>query len=149
MDEQFKPGTEEIPNLPPSAPSEPTPAPGVSNVPQDVTLAWAPSKDPEGEVVSYKVLVGTTPDKMAVFADVTVPRLRLILPHDTPPVFFWRVIAIDASGAKTAGPLWSFKAGARVPTDEPGSGESNTEPINVESNETLPAAPSTDSPTLG
>lgn len=96
------------PNLPPSAPSQPTPADASINQPRDVTLAWKGANDAEGGAVTYDVSIGFGGIMRKVASGV---KGTSYIPTETLEYgrpYSWRVTAVDAAGSRTQGPLWKF-----------------------------------------
>ncbi len=93
---------------PPVAPAEPTapfPISAAADVPLDVQLDWADSAG----AVSYDVFLGTGPAlaQMALQGNTTASEwLPTSLAAGT--TYYWRVVAKNAAGATTPGPVWSF-----------------------------------------
>jgi len=94
-------------NAPPTIPSSPTPPDGAINQPTSLTLGWV-SSEPDGDNVTYDVYFGkTNPPTDLIAGDLTTAsatRINL----DTASTYFWQVLATDAKGASTLGPVWKF-----------------------------------------
>jgi formylglycine-generating enzyme required for sulfatase activity len=95
-------------NLPPDAPSNPSPPDGATQVSTSVVLGWS-GGDPDGGAVTYDVYLearDATPDRL-VCDHVTVascdPGLLLSGTH-----YYWRTVATDERQASRPGPVWSF-----------------------------------------
>jgi uncharacterized protein YkwD len=95
------------PNRAPYEPHTPFPADRAAAQPDVLTLSWS-GGDPDGDAVTYYVYVE---------ADNAIPsRLYgrttgLTLPLEglqRGATYFWQVVAVDALGARTPGPIWSF-----------------------------------------
>jgi hypothetical protein len=98
-----------IVNSPPAAPSAYVPANLATNVSISAALTWACS-DPEDDDITYSVYVGKTADNLAVVGQVK--NTKSFSPTlDINTTYFWKVIATDANGAKTEGPVQSFTTG--------------------------------------
>ena len=110
-----------IPDLPPSAPANPSPAPGVSGVGPMVLFCWDACRDPEGGEVTYNFMLGTTLDKIStLFTNIRTPECKIMLADGPERVYFWRIQAVDKLGNLTWGPLWSFKSVGHAGTTVPG-----------------------------
>ncbi|MFH0815725.1 MAG: Ig-like domain-containing protein [Methanobacteriota archaeon] len=93
------------PNLPPNAPSNPSPADGTVNVATTSALSWTCS-DPDGDPLTYDVYLGTTnPPTVLVANDIAATTTSPALAAST--LYYWYVIANDGS-ATTNGPVWAF-----------------------------------------
>jgi hypothetical protein len=97
-------------NLPPSVPRNPTPAPGLNNVPTDVVLGWEAS-DPEQSGLHYDLYLGTSSDPPLVASYLTAPSYS---PQSLAgrTLYYWKVVAFDSDNLSTAGPVWTFTTGA-------------------------------------
>lgn len=103
-------------NNPPSAPSNPTPADGDTNVSLRPTLGWDASVDPDGDAVTYDVYVGlsTNPQSDPLFESHGLTTNSCIpypagstegLPAST--AIYWQVVASDGY-LSTTGSVWQF-----------------------------------------
>jgi RHS repeat-associated protein len=109
-------------NTPPDAPSAPRPADGAVDQASvsggvDLTLGWQ-GGDADGDSVTWDIYLGTNS------AQVTArdPAVRIGQGLTNPSVqtaglafltqYFWRVVATDARGASTLGPVWRFTTAA-------------------------------------
>ncbi len=111
-----------VPNLPPSAPSNPVPQDGQGGVDPGVTLAWSPSIDPDGDAIVYDVHLGVTnPPGFMVSQSASTFDPPGDLSYDT--TYFWQIIADDSEGARVDGPVWWFKTGPEpnAPPEAPAS----------------------------
>jgi hypothetical protein len=93
-------------NLPPAAPSNPSPADNSTNQGSDVTLQWQCS-DPEGQALTFDVYLGTTNPPDLEASNFGSTRYNPV-PRQFGTTYWWRIVARDASGAETSGPIWSF-----------------------------------------
>ena len=118
------------PGEPPNEPADPGPADGAVDVGVNADLSWTGGDPDTGDAVAYDVYFGTDP----------VPPLAAVkLTGSTfdpgaltvAATYYWRVVARDAAGNVTPGPVWSFTAtgvdsGAPTPpsgvTAQPGPG---------------------------
>lgn len=122
-------------NYPPNVPSNPVPANGGANQSESVTLTWQ-SGDVDGDAVTYDVYFGTSPTPPLVASDVTtksyVPGL---LAFQT--TYRWKVVARDALGAETEGPLWAFITRINSPPNIPSSPSPANNAVGRPVNQTL------------
>ena len=94
----------------PMAPAELLPADGATDTAATVELSWAPSLDPEGDAVTYDVLLdaggpGTVPAR-ALAEGLTDTYFAAELEVSTS--YRWQVVARDAAGAASASAVQSF-----------------------------------------
>ncbi len=102
-------------NRPPYIPSQPEPADGAVDQTVNVTLRWV-GGDPDGEAVTYDVYLdaGDGMPTTLVCDDVASPTCSpSMLAYDTH--YVWRVVATDARGESTEGPVWGFTTLATPP----------------------------------
>src|SRR5262249_20941827 len=92
-------------NLPPLAPFDPTPVDGQASVSVYTTLAWS-AADPDNNLASFDLYLGTTSDPPLHAAGLTQPVFQETLPELA--TLYWRVVARDEWGAETTSPVWSF-----------------------------------------
>ena len=95
--------TENRAPYPPSSPSPPHAATGISVM---VDLSWI-GGDPDGDTVTYDVYFGTSssPPKLSGNQSATTYDLPVLNFGTT---YYWKIIAWDTHGASSVGPLWSF-----------------------------------------
>ncbi|MHB1135156.1 MAG: PKD domain-containing protein, partial [Chloroflexota bacterium] len=97
-------------NAPPTAPTNPSPADGATGVAVSTNLSWTASSDPQGDPVSYQVLLSTVNPPVA-----TASGCGTLLTTTCDPsadlaagtTYYWRVVASDGQ-ASTNGTVWSF-----------------------------------------
>jgi len=94
-------------NDPPDVPVYIAPADSSSGVESPAQLSWSGS-DPEGDTVTYEVQTGTLITNLnTVVRDLTAPAYSAQgLGGST--TFFWRIVTVDAGGARTEGPIRRF-----------------------------------------
>lgn len=116
-------------NIPPGAPSAPTPAAGATNVRSPVRMSWSGGGDQDEDPVTYDVRLGIANPPEERLADgltettATTGELR----HRT--TYFWQVIARDSLGATTTGPVWSFTTqDPPPPSNHPPRAPANPQP---------------------
>ena len=112
--------TLEIPNIPPIAPSSPTPSNTSVNQEISVSLSWSCS-DPDGDVLSYDVYFGTSSNPTALLAINQSEQnfLKSGLTYLT--TYYWKVVAKDNKGGITSSPVWSFTTVEEIITDIDGN----------------------------
>ena len=93
-------------NIPPNAPSAPSPTNGSTGHAHDVSLAWS-CNDIDGDALTYSVYFGTdaSPPLLASGLSGASYGLESLVLGQT---YYWRIVALDARGAETTGTLWSF-----------------------------------------
>ncbi len=94
-------------NLAPNQPGNPTPPQGATGVAITTDLGWT-GGDPDGDLVTYDVYLGTTstPPKVAGNQSSTTYDPGLLAYGTT---YYWKIVAWDNHGAGTVGPLWNYK----------------------------------------
>lgn len=104
-------------NLPPAAPSNPSPPNAANDQPLTSTLAWQCS-DPEGDALTYDVYFGTsgTPPLVATNVATTAYAPGALSGNRT---YRWRIVARDVGGGMTSGPTWLFTTKANNPPNAP------------------------------
>jgi MYXO-CTERM domain-containing protein len=87
-------------------------SPGSGTLREDGPLEWRPSTDPEGQAVTYDVVVtdaGGVVRAQAVSLQAVGPRVTWTPPELSPGVWTWKVRAVDEAGAASAWTEpWSF-----------------------------------------
>ncbi len=122
-------------NLPPTAPSNPSPPDSAIGVASPATLQWT-STDPNGDPVRFDVYFGDTSPpplwrtNLASPSTVTGP----LVPERQ---YFWRVVARDSHGAETTGAQWNFTAKPNSPPLPPSSPTPADMAVNRPINSTL------------
>lgn len=77
----------------------------------DTILTWDIPENPDNDVLTYDVYLGTEPGKLRLLVSncqKTSCKLGALTGNED---YFWQVIAKDELGEETAGPVWSFKTG--------------------------------------
>jgi hypothetical protein len=99
-------------NQPPYEPADPWPADGAVNQLPPLVLTWT-GGDPDEDEVTYDVYLdpGEVAPQTPVCEDLASPVCNPVaLLDDTG--YNWQVLATDAHGATTAGPVWAFSTAA-------------------------------------
>lgn len=120
-------------NLPPDVPSSPTPANNVGGISMTGSLEWSCS-DPEGQAVSYDVYLGLsmTPPLVGHTTTTHFNYAFQVLGH-----YYWRIVAKDASGNETGGPVWSFVTSLHPTINTPPLLPSKPSPADASTNQAL------------
>lgn len=110
-------------NPAPFAPDAPTPDDGALNVALDADLSWNAS-DPQQEAVHCEVRFGINPNALVIVADNVIPGAGQRATFDPGALavgqnYYWRIRVIDARGAATTGPTWTFSTGGNLPPNPP------------------------------
>ncbi len=113
-----------VANYPPSAPSSPSPANNATNRPVTTTLGWQCS-DSDGDAITYDVYFGTASPPPLVASNVAT-KAYAPGPLAFATTYRWKIVARDAPGAETSGPIWSFTTKANSAPTAP----SNPNPPN-------------------
>jgi uncharacterized protein YkwD len=98
---------DQAPNQAPHRPHTPAPVHGATGQPDAITLSWS-GGDPDGDAVSYTVYLepGTaTPTRIHGQTTQTFVSASGLQRGVT---YYWQIAAVDAHGARTLGPIWSF-----------------------------------------
>lgn len=98
-------------NKAPSAPSYLSPASNGRNVGILATLRWSAATDPDEDVLTYVVKLGTDPDALDVVSVSGFKGTSLALSERLRRgrTYYWQVTAQDPGGLKAEGPLASFR----------------------------------------
>ncbi len=122
-------------NEAPNTPSAPFPPNGATNVNLNVDLSWS-GGDPNGDVVTYDVYLGTTSSPPLVIANQsgTIYDPGTLIFNTT---YYWKIVAWDVYGAMKAGPLWSFTTRINHPPNTPSAPNPAHGTVNVNINADL------------
>ncbi|MCA0447285.1 MAG: hypothetical protein LCH54_13760 [Bacteroidetes bacterium] len=104
----FKTG--DLPNLAPSAPSNPNPASNLTILqPTVLAISWS-CDDPNGDPLTYDVYFGTSPSPDLFFIVSVNQTEKSYTPSGltTNTTYYWKIVAKDDKGASTIGQLWQF-----------------------------------------
>ncbi len=100
-----------LPNTAPAAPNLVSPADRESDVAINASFMWAASEDPDGDVVTYRLMVsengGTT--WTTVTTEATSAKLPKFMSRNTG--YVWKVEASDPFGGKNESAPYSFRTG--------------------------------------
>ncbi len=91
---------------PPDVPRDPRPGDGKTSG-TSVDLSWKCS-DPDGEKLVYDVYFGSSQNPPIYKRNLKENRLKL-MNLKVGKTYYWRVVAIDPTGLKRVGPVWSFR----------------------------------------
>jgi glutaredoxin len=95
-------------NVPPNEPNTPIPANEAVDVDLNANLYWTGGDPNPGDQVTYDVYFGTTNPPPLVNSEQTQTNYNPgTMQYGT--TYYWKIIAYDASGESTEGPIWSFK----------------------------------------
>ncbi|MEN2983573.1 MAG: fibronectin type III domain-containing protein [Dictyoglomaceae bacterium] len=96
-------------NNPPSQPSNPNPPDNAQNVPASTPILSWQCSDSDNDPLVYDIYFGTDENNLLnIKANHPTTSYQLYnLSLNT--TYYWRVVAKDSKGAKTEGPIWSFK----------------------------------------
>ncbi|MHC4215945.1 MAG: hypothetical protein ACYSWP_21555, partial [Planctomycetota bacterium] len=102
-------------NKAPDSASNPSPIDGATGVEISITLSWTCS-DPDGDALTYDVLMGTTADPVdKVASGISSSSQEVSLDANT--TYYWKVIASDGQRA-TSSAVWQFKTRASSGTNQ-------------------------------
>jgi hypothetical protein len=98
----------------PMPPSNPVPSDGVTHVDQWPAFSWV-GQDWNNDIASYDVYLGTTTSPPLVATGLTTSAWDPPASLSVFSTYYWRVVAHDATGLQTSGPLWSFTTSQHSP----------------------------------
>ncbi|HWN82138.1 MAG TPA: hypothetical protein VNM87_08590, partial [Candidatus Udaeobacter sp.] len=107
-------------NRPPSRPIAPEPPDGEIGIPIEPELGWSGGVDPDGDPVTFRVLIDTVNPPVAVFASATNATAVLVGPLQHLRTYYWQIVAEDSRGGYTPGPVWAFST-QDIPNSAPGA----------------------------
>lgn len=112
-------GTESNDNLPPSVPSNPSPANNATEQSLDVTLSWQ-CTDPDGDNLVYDLYFGadSTPNLVSQNQSQMSYNPGQLTASTT---YFWKIVSKDNNGHSTSGSVWNFKTIGNTAPNEPSS----------------------------
>jgi formylglycine-generating enzyme required for sulfatase activity len=122
-------------NTPPNLPFSPYPADNAVDQSINADLSWT-GGDLDGDDVTYDVYLeadDATPDVLVSDDQASIAYDPGSLSPNTH--YYWRIVAKDAPGATTAGPVWDFTTGSS--TNNPPNEPSNPSPIDGATNQSL------------
>jgi N-acetyl-beta-hexosaminidase len=103
----------------PTAPTNPSPADGATDLPRSLTLSWAASTVTCGGPVTYDLYIGLSSDPPLVRTGLTNPS-QFVSDLEQGALYYWKVVA-KANGQSTGGEMWTFTtvctAAATAPTN--------------------------------
>ena len=94
-------------NHPPDQPYSPYPTSGAVDVVTSPQLIWQCS-DPDDDLMLYDVYYGTDDPPDLVAENWPNKHYLIETPLNRDVTYYWKIAAIDFSGARTAGPVWNF-----------------------------------------
>ncbi|MGD8393992.1 MAG: hypothetical protein PVF43_00805, partial [Candidatus Eiseniibacteriota bacterium] len=98
-----------VPDGAPSAPCAPvTPASGATGIGASVMLTWSCGIDPEGDPVTYDVLLGTGLPLTDPVASGLTSRSHMLSDLPAHTLHYWQARATDGATPPVAGPIWWF-----------------------------------------
>lgn len=101
-------------NSAPSVPSSPSPLDGAVEQSITLELSWS-GGDPDGDAVTYDVyLEANNPAPGNLLADDHTGTALSSATLITNTLYYWQVVATDARGTVTNGPVWRFTTGDMV-----------------------------------
>ncbi len=103
----------QLPNQYPMTPSYLFPANNASNLPVQFEFTWAACTDPQGDPVSYDVVVASTHDLYSPTAytyNLTEPKWSSW--NFNYGTYYWQVTARDNHNNISQGPVWVFTVGS-------------------------------------
>jgi uncharacterized protein YkwD len=98
---------DQAPNQAPHQPHTPTPVHGATGQPDAITLRWS-GGDPDGDAVSYTVYLEPGRAIPTRIHSQTSQTFVSVSGLQRGVTYYWQIAAVDAHGARTLGPIWSF-----------------------------------------
>ncbi len=96
-------------NSPPNTPFNPDPANGANNIPINPTLSWN-CVDPDGDKLYYDVYFeAENPNPTILVSHNQTSKTYKPSQLEYNTTYYWKIVAWDALGATSEGPIWSFK----------------------------------------
>jgi len=106
-------------NCLPTAPSNPDPENGATDVKVRLTLSWQAS-DEDDDALTYDLYLGTTPQELSLKeSNLTTNSYTFTESLEYEKTYYWLVIAKDGRSGQTLGPVWSFTTKANEPPTAP------------------------------
>ncbi len=110
-----------------------------SNAATELTLnesiSWHKVTDPEGDVISYDVYLGTDTDPELVSKKQNGTSFKTTLPLTSDTTYYWKVAAKDNKGGISESDVWSFSTHNVPPSDflllSPENGESEVSTLAI------------------
>lgn len=96
-------------NKPPNSFALSSPTTGSTHVDRIITLSWTTSQDPDGDTVSYSILMGNSEANLTpIVNNITQTNYNLTTPLSLFTKYYWKVIAVDAKGGSTESDTGNF-----------------------------------------
>ncbi len=94
-------------NAAPYAPVNPIPTDAATNIDTNADLSWQCNDPDPGDTLTFDVYFGTSSNPQRVAQNIST------MPYDPgtmtgSTVYYWKIIARDAWGSETTGPIWHF-----------------------------------------
>jgi hypothetical protein len=103
-------------NRAPSAPSNPDPADGATDVSRSPVLSWTCSDPDAGDSVVFDIYFATVNPPNILAASNRSVATYAPSSLDTNRTYYWRITATDSKGASSVGPVWRFTTVINLPT---------------------------------
>ncbi len=123
-------------DVPPTIPSNPSPADQAVNAPLVPTMTWVVA-DVDGDLEEYDLYFGTSPNPPLLAPGLTTDSYT---PAPLAPLtqHYWRIVARDSQNHETSGPVWTFTTrAANTPPSAPANPAPSDGVIGVGKNPTL------------
>jgi hypothetical protein len=102
-------------NQPPTTPTAPNPAHGATITTGAYNLAWGPSTDPEGQTITYDVVVKNSSNAQVAACSNVSNSNRICAISLANGTYTWQVTAKDSLGATSTPSNWTFTISATTP----------------------------------
>ena len=122
-------------NNPPTVPNNPSPTDTSTNININADLGWSCS-DPDGHQLTYDIYFGTYNPPALIKSKHHLSSYALdVLLYDT--TYYWKIVAHDAFGKSTEGPVWRFTTQPNLPPNTPSNPAPTNAAIHVDLNTDL------------
>jgi hypothetical protein len=95
-------------NTPPTIPSNPTPASGLTNASVFETFTWSCADVDSEDTVTYDVYLGTNPTQLTKLSTQQTQASYTPQSLNYSTMYYWMIVAHDTYGHILSGPIWSF-----------------------------------------
>ena len=94
-------------NHPPTAPTNPSPSNGATDVSLMPTLSWEAS-DPDGDTLTFDLYFGIDSNNLELEKTDLIGESYATGTLNSGTKYYWKVVAKEGKGGETEGPIWSF-----------------------------------------
>ena len=94
-------------NHPPTAPTNPSPSNGATDISLMPTLSWEAS-DPDGDTLTFDLYFGIDSNNLELEKTDLIGESYATGTLNSGTKYYWKVVAKEGKGGETEGPIWSF-----------------------------------------